>query len=102
MVFYMSDYPKCEIIQTRFMKIVVARESHDQITLCKILETDNTFEEDVVMSMTMVSRRNDCVGDVTGYEFVVFLSSPSTGRKRTNVFGGSLFRTPCAIDAEDE
>lgn len=84
------------------MKIVVTRESHDQIILCKILETDNTFEEDIMMSMSVISRTNDSVGYIAGHEFIVLLSSPTTGRKGINVFSRGLFRTTCTIDAEDE
>ena len=84
------------------MKIVVTWQRHDQIALYKILETDNTFEKDLMMGMTMVSRRNDRVGDIARYIFVVFFSGPSTGGKTTDVFGGSCFRTTCVTDAEYE
>jgi hypothetical protein len=43
MEFYKISLYRFRIIQARFMKIVIARESYDAVAFNEILETDNAF-----------------------------------------------------------
>lgn len=84
------------------MKIMVARESHDNIFLDKILETDNTFQKDVMMGLNVVSRANDSIRNVAGDQFVIFFACPPTDWQGIDVFRESFLATMCRSIEEDE
>jgi len=42
-------------IHARFMKIMITRKSHYEISILKILKTNNAFQQDIAMTLSMAS-----------------------------------------------